>query len=172
VSADDLRQRLNGVRDTGPDTYVAACPGPLHKRGDQRASFSVRVLADGRVLAHCHAGCPINDVLAALNLQVDALFPPRGIDHRSPPERQPFPVADVLRALSIEALVAAIIAGDIVRGYLPSAEDHDRLITATTRILAAVDAEGLDREGARIRRQMIKVRRVAMMGLEAEAAVA
>jgi len=70
--------------------------------------------------------------------------------------------SDVLRALSLEALIAAILSNLIASdGYVLTAEDHARLAIASTRLLNGVDAAGLDEEGQRIRRTLIKARRAA-----------
>ncbi|TMH62720.1 MAG: hypothetical protein E6H48_20735 [Betaproteobacteria bacterium] len=67
-----------------------------------------------------------------------------------------------MRALSLEALIAAILSNLIASdGYVLTAEDHARLAIASTRLLNGVDAAGLDEEGQRIRRTLIKARRAA-----------
>lgn len=50
---------------------MAKCPA----HDDQRASLSVRVGDSGRVLVHCHAGCKVTDVLAAIGLSLADLTP-------------------------------------------------------------------------------------------------
>jgi hypothetical protein len=53
---------------------------PAHD--DQNASLSVSEGDDGRVLVHCHTGCAVEEIVAALNLEMRDLFeggsPPRG----------------------------------------------------------------------------------------------
>jgi hypothetical protein len=60
---DSLEQMLGGLKQVG-DQWIARCP--LHE--DNTASMTVRVLADGKVLVKCHAGCDQNALVAALNL--------------------------------------------------------------------------------------------------------
>ncbi len=60
---------LEGVKQTGPNRYVAFCPvhgdGTKHgKRGGQ--SLSVRVTDDGKELLHCFAGCTYDSITAEL----------------------------------------------------------------------------------------------------------
>lgn len=64
----ELLERLKGVRssDTG---WSALCPA----HDDQRQSLSV-AQADGKLLVHCHAGCSVESVVAALGIQMRDLF--------------------------------------------------------------------------------------------------
>jgi hypothetical protein len=58
-----LLGRLEGVRRTGPNSWVARCPA--HDDRDPSLSVSVK---EGRVLLHCFAGCPPEAVLGAVGL--------------------------------------------------------------------------------------------------------
>lgn len=65
--------RLTDHKKTGDDQYEARCPG--HE--DKRASLSVGVGKDGRVLLKCHANCELEDIVRALELAPSDLFPPK-----------------------------------------------------------------------------------------------
>jgi hypothetical protein len=52
------------------DGWVARCPA--HE--DHRASLSLTAGDDGRVLLHCHAGCPVDAIVSALGLTTSDLF--------------------------------------------------------------------------------------------------
>jgi KaiC/GvpD/RAD55 family RecA-like ATPase len=52
---------------------------PAHE--DNSPSLSVTEGDDGRVLLNCHAGCPAENVVAALGLTMSDLFPPREESH-------------------------------------------------------------------------------------------
>ncbi len=91
----------------------------------------MRDLDDGRVLVHDFAGCAVADVLAAVGLDFDALFPARAIDHRLRPERRPFPAADVLRAVEQETLIAATGAAYLGNGGVLTGGDRARLLLAS-----------------------------------------
>lgn len=67
---DIVLSRLEGVRQTGPDTWISHCPA----HNDRDPSLSEREKEDGSVLLHCHAGCSIEDVLAAAGLTMRDLF--------------------------------------------------------------------------------------------------
>jgi hypothetical protein len=138
MSADTFLSRLEGVRRTGPSRWLARCPA----HDDRTASLSIRELDDGRVLVHCFAGCHVENVLGAVDLGLDALFPPRCSDDRKAPERRAFPAADVLRAVDHEALIAAVGAANLANGMPLSRVDHERLMLAAERIAAAVRESG------------------------------
>jgi hypothetical protein len=68
-----LLERLDRAIAQPAGGWLARCPA--HE--DRRSSLKVDVGADGRVLVHCHAGCAVEDVLAAVGLRPRDLFPPR-----------------------------------------------------------------------------------------------
>jgi hypothetical protein len=166
MNAAALVDRLHGVRQTGPDRWLARCSA----HDDARASLSVRELDDGRLLLHCFAGCSVDEIVAALGMDLSDLFPDRVTDHHSPGVRRPFPAADVLRAVAFEALVVVTITGRATDGHQLSGEERERLVLAGSRLLAAVDAADLDSEGERLYR-LTKASRTAGMELDREAAI-
>ena len=70
-----LINRLDKVRETGRDRYIAKCPA--HDDGDP--SLSIRQLPDSRILLRCFAGCGAVDVLNALGLNWQSLMPDDGL---------------------------------------------------------------------------------------------
>lgn len=135
MSAEALLAQLDSVKRTGDGRWIARCPA--HE--DRRASLAVRELGDGRVLAHCFAGCSINEVLGAVGLDLAALFPEKSnIDGK--PERRPFPAADVLRAVSFETIIVSLAASQLAKGKPLSLDDLERLKLAASRLQAAAGA--------------------------------
>jgi hypothetical protein len=134
MSVEALLSRLDGVRRTGAGRWAAKCPS----HDDRTPSLSIRELDDGRLLLHCFAGCAAADVLAAVGLDFDALFPERPIGDRRP-ERHPFSAADALRCLAFEGLVVFLAAKDVRAGKALSGEDIKRLGVAVSRINAALE---------------------------------
>jgi hypothetical protein len=133
---DLVLERLRNVRKTGRDTWMASCPA--HE--DRNASLSVRHADDGKVLLHCFAGCSSHEVIGALGLKVSDLFPDGG--RHAKPESRPFPAADVLRALSFEALVVLASAKAVLAGKLAPGE-VERLGEAVAKIQAGLAAAGV-----------------------------
>jgi hypothetical protein len=150
MAADNLLSRLDGVRQTGPTTWRARCPA----HNSKGLTLAISELDDGRVLAHCFAGCEISKVLAAVGLDIGTLFPTQSPGHhdtkngkRYGSERRPFPAADVLRCVAYEALIVVMTTVSVLAGEPLSPDDRDRLMLAAARIQAALDAAGL-RHGA------------------------
>ena len=130
--------RLDKVRETGPGRWLAQCPA----HDDKSPSLAIRLTDDGRWLLHCFTGCDVNEIVAAIGLELSDLFPSTDRHHR-PRERRPFPALAVLRAVSHEAQVAALACGDVVAGRSLSESDLQRVLLAHDRLQNAVKiAEG------------------------------
>ncbi len=136
MSADTLLAHLEGVKRTPSGGWLARCPA----HADRRASLAVRELGDGRVLAHCFAGCSIHEVLGAVGLDMTALFPEKINADGAKPERRPFPASDVLRAVSFETMIVSIAAADMAAGKTIKPADLERLRLAASRLQAAAEA--------------------------------
>ena len=136
TALDEFVSRLNRVKQTGPQSYLACCPA--HE--DRNPSLSIRATDDGKVLIRCFTGCSAEEVVTAVGLTLSDLFP-RRLSHHAKPERRPFPAADVLRALSEEALVVASAGVSMLAGSFTE-NDRKRLILAVSRIQAALTAVG------------------------------
>lgn len=129
MRADNLLSRLEKVRATGNGTWIACCPA----HADKNPSLTVRELEDERVLVHCFAECSVAEILQAVGLEFDALFPEKPLEHAKP-LRKPFPAADVLEALSTESRIVAVAAGNVRQGVALTDADHERLFLAAARI--------------------------------------
>ena len=70
-----LIDRLESVRKTGTDRYIAKCPA--HDDGDP--SLSVRELPDGRILIKCFSGCGGLDILTSIGLEWADVRPDDGL---------------------------------------------------------------------------------------------
>src|SRR5688500_8974124 len=113
MPAEALVSRLESVRRTSADRWVARCPS----HDDCGPSLAIREVDDGRVLVHCFAGCSAHEIVSAAGLTLSDLFPPRSLDsHATKRERRPFPATDVLRCIAQEALIVAVVAMRLGRG--------------------------------------------------------
>ncbi|QXP90021.1 DNA primase [Methylococcus capsulatus] len=125
----ELLARLDAVRRTGDGRWLARCPA----HADRSPSLSIKLADDGRILVHDFAGCPVEDVLAAVGLEVKDLFPPRD----PPPEgfrpRHGIPehrARDLIRLAAREAGIASIVIQDILSGNGTSVDDCQRALRA------------------------------------------
>jgi hypothetical protein len=66
----DTLRRLPGFNSCGQNEFEAKCP--VHE--DKKASLSIGIGDDGRILLHCHAGCSTDSILQALGLTAKDLF--------------------------------------------------------------------------------------------------
>lgn len=131
MKAEAFLSRLEKVRRTGNGQWVACCPA----HADKNPSMTVRELDDERVLVHCFAGCDVENILGAVGMDFDALFPDKPpSDHRVAPVRRPFPAADVIECLSTETRIVQVAAAMMARGEDIPEADRARLRTAAELI--------------------------------------
>lgn len=125
-----LLDRLEGLKQTGPDRWLARCPG----HDDKSPSLSLRRVHD-RWLVHCFAGCDASDVLAAVGLSLSDLFS-RPLAHQHKPVRTSHSHAAILalRTLRSDSLFVAICGERVAEGNILTAEDRDKLCAAVGRI--------------------------------------
>jgi DNA primase len=74
-----LLSRLEKVKQKGPGQYVACCPA----HDDSDPSLSIGQGDDGRILLKCWAGCGALDVISALGMEWDDLFPDKRKNYQS-----------------------------------------------------------------------------------------
>ena len=71
MTAEEMLSRLEKVKRTGPGRWIARCPA----HDDKDPSLSIRELDDGGFLLHCFASCGVDDVVAAIGIELSDLFP-------------------------------------------------------------------------------------------------
>jgi hypothetical protein len=139
MDVSEFLSRLEKVKANGPDKWVARCPS--HE--DKSPSLSIKLEPDGRVLCHCFAGCPTDDVLGAVGYSMTDLFPPN-TDWTGHGETGHFKVTagftamDALLCLNYEASIVLLSACDLAEGKILSPHELTRLTTATGRIATAL----------------------------------
>jgi hypothetical protein len=87
----------------------------------------------------CFADCDFLDIVEASGVDLAEMFPEQPLYHRAKPIRRPFPAADVLECLSLEATIAQVAAADMSRGVTLTEADKSRLALAAQRIRDAVE---------------------------------
>jgi hypothetical protein len=136
MSADVLLAHLENGKRTGDGRWLARCPA----HADRRPSLSVRETPEGVLLVKCWSGCSASEVMAAVGLEMSALFPEKINVDGTKPERRPFPAADVLRAVSFETMIVSLAAADMAAGKTIKPTDLERLRIAASRLQAAAEA--------------------------------
>lgn len=70
LDINEFVSRLDGVKKSSTG-YMACCPA--HE--DRHQSLSVSIGENGAIIAYCHAGCDIQKILSAIELEVSDLYP-------------------------------------------------------------------------------------------------
>ncbi|MGO4609546.1 hypothetical protein AB4142_24690 [Variovorax sp. 2RAF20] len=121
-------QRLESVKPSGRG-FTARCPA--HEDGSP--SLSIKEGEDGRVLLNCFAGCPPQEVVAALGLTMADLFPANGKPRRPPPAPGVTRAA-LHAAIKFEQEILYFIASDRAKGKAIGETDAAREHLAKQRI--------------------------------------
>lgn len=135
----NLLNRLEKVKGT-KGRWTACCPA----HGDKSPSLAIRQLDDGRILLKCFAGCSAYEVVSAVGMDMQDLFPSEtklgytSETQSQKSERRPFYAADLLKIIQFEAVLTSVAAFDLSEGRQISTEDRKRLKTAVSRINEAV----------------------------------
>ena len=135
--ADRLLERLEGVRRTGRDAWVARCPA--HQ--DRTPSLAIDDKGD-RVLVYCHAECPTEKVLDAVGLSMSDLFE-RASDSYEVRQRRPsLNARSVLAVLSQDAIHIYMAGALIASGRALSDPNNAALLAAVQRVRYAAILAG------------------------------
>lgn len=126
---DLLLSRLEKVKKTGPDSWIACCPA--HK--DKHPSITIKELPDGRILIHCFADCSPQNILDSVGLQFGDLFPDKVMEHGGK-LRRPFLPTEIFDIARQEIAVVAIIASDLHKNRYVTEGDYQRLYKAVDRL--------------------------------------
>ena len=130
MKIDLFLSKLEKVRKTGNGTWTARCPS----HDDGRPSLSIRETEEGKVLLYCFALCSPAEIVSAVGMQLQDLFPDKDLGDRSRRERAPYPAADVLVVLAEEARLVAVAACNLHNGFDLTYADKERLMLAQERI--------------------------------------
>jgi len=120
---ENILSRLEKVKGRN-GAYTACCPA----HSDKSPSLAIRELDDGRILLKCFADCSVQDILGAIGMDMNDLFPNVN--------------SDLLRVIEFEAWVVSVAAHTMSTGKKLSDTDRDRMKVATARIMEAVKYVG------------------------------
>lgn len=129
---EEFLSRLEGVKKTSRG-WMAKCSA--HE--DRSPSMTIAEGDDGRILVKCWAGCGVDEIVGALNLELSDLFPERPKADHAPGLRVSFPAADVLAAVDREVFYVAYMAATMAQGHTLTATDRTILWQAYERLMEA-----------------------------------
>jgi hypothetical protein len=142
MDIEELLQRLDKVKKTGPNKWQARCPA----HPDKTPSMSIKLGDDGQtILLHDFGGCSISDICGSIGIELTELFPPRENDGWKPQEKPvkigtlKFGAIDALRCLASEANILLLLACDMAEGRVLSPEEIDRLTTSVSRLAVSLE---------------------------------
>jgi hypothetical protein len=131
-STQTLLDRLDDVRSSGKDRWLARCPA--HKDGSP--SLSICDKGD-RVLAHCFAGCDIADVMTAVNLSMTDLFEDKPAERKG--SSRPYLTSREIVAVIEEDTWFLIVAAQAMLENKFNAADQDRLHQVVPRLFRVLE---------------------------------
>ena len=133
MSIEDILSRLEKVKRTGRNNWLACCPA--HE--DRSPSMTLHASDTGKIVVRCFAGCSFEEIVGAVGLGWEPWFPPKQECDFAPAIRRPFPAADVLEAVSSEAFYVAYMAATMAHGYQLEPRDKALLEQSYDRIMEA-----------------------------------
>jgi hypothetical protein len=131
---ENLLSRLTKVKGRAGN-YTACCPA--HE--DKTPSMAIKE-QDGKIILHCFAGCPVENIVGAVGMDMTDLFPPNDKPTYNPQPRVKFFATDLLRVIGMETRIVAIAAYDMGKGKTLPKTDLARLQLACQRINSALEA--------------------------------
>lgn len=84
MSAQDILERVSFSKQVSKNSWACLCPS----HNDRSPSLRVTETTEGKILLKCWSGCSSLDILTALGLSWDALFPPNDGYVRTPAIRR------------------------------------------------------------------------------------
>jgi hypothetical protein len=135
MSIEKLLSRLQKVRRSGNDQWMACCPA----HDDRSPSLSIKDAGNGRILVNCLAGCGALDVLGAIGMDFSDVMPEKQPTETFKPVRQRIYPSDALRAIKFEVMVVAAAAFAMNKGEKLTPADIERLKTAMERMNEALE---------------------------------
>lgn len=136
MSVETFLSALEKVKRNGKGQWVACCPA----HDDKSPSMTIAETDDGRVLVHCFAGCSVEEILGAVGMDFDVLYPPKPERHEPyKPIAKPFMAYSVVEVLAFEALIVVTAAKMLANGEAFDEADYKRLLIAAERMQGVVN---------------------------------
>lgn len=132
----NLLNKLDKVKKTGADSYRACCPG---HQGTNPTALAIRQVDDGRILLKCHRGCSIDEILGAIGMDMNDLFPDGAIANHAGKVKQAFNPKDVLAAMHEEASIIYLYGKDVANKKPVTDDQFKRVLLSIERIKTSME---------------------------------
>lgn len=126
MNINKLLDRLQKVKQTGTDKWIACCPA----HDDRSPSLGIAI-KDDKVLIKCFSGCGATEILDAVGLDYSVLFPE---SEGKFPYKPKFNKTELFDTLVHESGVLAVAVLDLMQGNKINIEDLNRLHRAIDTI--------------------------------------
>ena len=119
--------RLDQLKPRGPNQWRARCPA--HE--DRHPSLDIRVADDDKLLIICRSdNCGIDDICAAIGLEISDLFPKRSESGR----KLPWNPRQILDSVALDAAQVMLYGRAMLSGHAPTEDEQAALAAAVGRI--------------------------------------
>lgn len=135
MSVNNLLSRLNKVKKSGQNSWMACCPS----HADKQASLIITDNGDGHVLLNCFAGCDTYNILKSVGLDWDDVMPEKAIGHRISQKPQIIYSTEAMRLIRYEAQIICLCGFDMSKGKQLDEADIERMKLAMQRINKALE---------------------------------
>ena len=142
MTAATLLDRLDSVRQVGPDRWRARCPA---HDGKNREVLSIAATSDGTTLVRCFHGCSALEIVRAVGLKLHDLFPrvewQTTGTHAAVPRRPRTDWAALIRACERDLILVKIMLAMISRGEPVNDVDATACQAAATRVYTLIQEQ-------------------------------
>lgn len=142
MNIDKLLSRLQKVKRTGNDSWMACCSA----HDDRSPSLAIKDTGNGKLMLKCFAGCETIDILGAIGMDWDDVMPPKEAVEKIEtvkPRKVDIYATDALKIIRNESRVIAMAAMDITKGRLITDAELARIKLAMERINTASEASNV-----------------------------
>jgi len=136
---DNLLSRLEKVKRTGKDSYIASCCAHL----DKSPSLAIREIEPDKLLLHCFAGCSVEEITSACGLTLGDIMPDTAPDKFRRPLSVPFNARDVMTCMSSDAFLLGVFIADCVKGATVTPLEASNAMKAAGRLISATRMAGV-----------------------------
>lgn len=135
---ENFLSRLDKVKRVGQSAYIACCPA----HADKNPSMTIREVENGMILAHCFAGCSIDQIAGAVSMELYELMPDKAPDETRKARSIPFAPSDVMACCKTDACLLYVVMCDLSKGIELTREQIRNAKKAAGRIYAAAQMAG------------------------------